>query len=90
MYTLESFGSFFIGGKKITVENQAPYQVKRSVGSEEITIDPNGQYFIESTYVQFFIPPKNKSNLLFIHGGGNTGAVWENTPTVAQAGSIIF
>lgn len=81
MYNLESFGSFFIGGRKVQIQNEACYTTKRSEASPEISINPNGEFLIESTYVQFFIPsPTNGVPLLLIHGGGNTGAVWENTP----------
>lgn len=81
MYKLKKFGSFFVGGRKVKITEETPYKVKRGSDSNEMTIDPNGEFIIESAYVQFFIPENtNDAAILFIHGGGQTGAVWESIP----------
>ncbi len=79
MYTVESFGSFYIGGRAVHIENQPTKRIKRN---QDVTVevDPNGDYVIEAIYVQYFLPKDYKTVCVLIHGGGHTGAVWENTP----------
>jgi pimeloyl-ACP methyl ester carboxylesterase len=81
MITLRKTGSFFVGGRSISVTGQTPYQVRlSSTGTREY--DPNGTYWIEGAYVQYFLQaePRYEVPLVLMHGGGLTGAMWEDTP----------
>jgi pimeloyl-ACP methyl ester carboxylesterase len=73
--TLQSQGSFFVGGRKVTADGV--YDGTASV------FPPNaGQTFwVDHMYVQYQIP-LNPSRLpvVLVHGGGGTGRVWESTP----------
>lgn len=79
MFTLKKFGSFTVPGRKIQIANQPLKTIQRNK-DVSIEIDPNGEYSIENMYVQYFIPPAASCSVIFIHGGGLTGAIWENTP----------
>lgn len=79
MYTLKKFGSFIIPGRKIEITNQPTKIVKRNE-NVSVEINPNGEYVIESMYVQYFIPVQTLFSVILVHGGGQTGAIWENTP----------
>lgn len=79
MYSLSDFGSFYLGGRIVEVKGKPPETVRRNKDMQ-ITVDPNGHYLIEAIYVQYFIPESCKDIYLLIHGGGHTGAIWENTP----------
>jgi len=72
-------GSFYIGGKTIKVENQQ-IEIAQRNENVSIAIDINGDYAIESIYVQYFIPQRFREIFIMIHGGGHTGSIWENTP----------
>ncbi len=77
-YTIAKLGSFYVGGRDISIKNKPPQLVKRNE-QMTITIDPNGDYSIESMYVQYFIPEHADKKCILLHGGGHTGAVWETT-----------
>jgi pimeloyl-ACP methyl ester carboxylesterase len=74
-------GSFYAGGRPIEITGQEPRQVAftRSAVFEH---NPNGQYYVEQAYVQYFIPEQLVSDcpIVLLHGGGFTGAMWEATP----------
>lgn len=81
MYQLKDFGSFYVSGRKIVLENQPPKITWRSRGVPPMEIEVNGDYLIDQGYVQYFIPEhENHLPIILIHGGGHTGAVWETTP----------
>lgn len=75
-------GSFFIGGRAIATSGKPLRRVTYSAAFAGIEYDPNGHYWIEQAYVQYFIPARRRFELplLLVHGGGLTGACWENTP----------
>ncbi len=75
-------GSFYIGGEPIEITGKQPIPVKFSDTTPEFINDPNGTHFIGQAYVQYFIPEHPKSNIpiVFIHGGGMCGSIWETTP----------
>src|ERR1700744_4079681 len=81
MITLRKTGSFFVGGRRVSVTGQTPYQVTLS-STETREYDPNGTYWIEAAYVQYFLQaaPRYEVPLVLMHGGGLTGAMWEDTP----------
>lgn len=78
---LAGMGSFHAGGRGVTIEGEPP-RTARFTATASVTYDPNGQFAIEQCYVQWFHPesPRAPRPLLFVHGGGLTGACWETTP----------
>lgn len=81
MITLRKTGSFFVGGRSVSVSGRTPYRVTLSSTSTR-DYDPNGTYWIEAAYVQYFLQatPRYAVPLVLMHGGGLTGAMWEDTP----------
>lgn len=79
---IDEMGSFFVGGRKVRVEGLERREVRFSPGGTPLKIDPNGDYWIEQMYVQYFHPSSDHPRLpiLLWHGGGSTGASWETTP----------
>lgn len=86
MITLKEFGSFYLPGRKIiTPENYSiTYDIVKDYTPDFLKPEkPKAfEYIIEQAYVQYFIPERNpaKPPIILIHGGGQTGSVWENTP----------
>mgnify|MGYP000143250640 CR=1 FL=1 len=78
-FSLQDFGSFYLDGRSISVTGEPIERVQRNDGVA-IEIDPNGDYSIESSYVQFFLPINYHHIYILIHGGAHTGAIWETTP----------
>ncbi|WP_025601036.1 alpha/beta fold hydrolase [Burkholderia sp. WSM2230] len=81
MITLSRTGSFFVGGRPVTVTGRAPYRVTLSSTSNR-DFNPNGTFWIEAAYVQYFLQatPRYSVPLVLVHGGGLTGSMWEDTP----------
>ena len=84
---IERQGSYFVGGRDITLEGIPG--VKLPSG---ITLEQNGQFLVESTYVNFQVPAARRSrhSLVMVHGGGHTGAVYESTPDGREGWSTRF
>lgn len=80
-YQLKDFGSFYLAGKTILVEGEPIKEVYRNKDFPNLQIDVNGDYVIEQAYVQYYIPIASTKRLpvIFVHGGGHTGSVWEMT-----------
>lgn len=78
---LASMGSYTVGGRAVTVEGERSRRIALSAGLE-IDYDPNGRFWIEQAYVQYFEPRTRRLALplVLIHGGGLTGSAWETTP----------
>ncbi len=78
---LASIGSFFAGGRPVTVAGQAAQTIRFSAQAA-IEHDPNGTFHVEQAYVQSFVPEDaaGRSPLVLVHGGCLTGAMWETTP----------
>ncbi len=78
---LSRFGSYFAGGRRVTVSGQKPRTIRFSAQAG-IEHDPNGTYWIEQAYVQFFEPAGSEGRppIVLVHGGCLTGAMWETTP----------
>ena len=81
MITLRDFGSFHVGGRKIVVEGM-PERSIPVTKDVTLTSDPNGDYWIEQAYVQYFLPAELRLQLplLLLHGGGLAGTCFETTP----------
>lgn len=78
--TLAGFGSYFAGGRLVTVAGEAPRPIRFSAQAG-IEHDPNGTFHIEQAYVQHFTPAgPARVPLVLVHGGCLTGAMWETTP----------
>jgi pimeloyl-ACP methyl ester carboxylesterase len=80
--TLRDMGSFHIGGRTVEINGEPVREVMLSPGGMPLRLDPNGQYLVESMYVQYFLPEQRKGKypLLLWHGGGLTGVTYESTP----------
>lgn len=78
---LADMGSFHVGGRVVKVAGRPTIQARLSADST-VEHDPNGEFWIEQSYVQYFIPRKQSVPVpvLLVHGGGLTGACWETTP----------
>lgn len=79
--SLERFGSFFIGGRRLSIKNRPLQRVFRNRDFPSLELDVNGEYVIDQAYVQFFEPVHAHPNpIVLIHGGGHAGTIWEHTP----------
>ncbi|OZI32075.1 hypothetical protein CAL29_30020 [Bordetella genomosp. 10] len=78
---LADFGSFFVGGRTVRIEGKEARAIKFTQ-TASFHYDPNGTYHVEQAYVQYFIPARQRHPLpiVMLHGGGMTGAMWEQTP----------
>lgn len=81
---IQEQGSFFVGGRSI----KAPGEYDPTVD----TMSDVGQTFlVDRLYAQFQIPIHPRAlPLVFIHGGGGTGAVWESTPDGREGFQTLF
>lgn len=79
---LEAVRGFHIGGAIVTREGLPPREMQTIVGNPLRQIDPNGHYAVGQLYAQHFVQvqPVSPYPLHFWHGGGLTGACWEDTP----------
>jgi pimeloyl-ACP methyl ester carboxylesterase len=81
MIELSDMGSFFVGGRALVTSGRPIVTIALSTDAR-YEHDPNGTHWVECAYVQYFLPsrPRFATPVLLVHGGGCTGAVWENTP----------
>ncbi|MGF7159655.1 pimeloyl-ACP methyl ester carboxylesterase [Rhodoligotrophos appendicifer] len=79
--TLSDMGSYMVGGNPIEITGR-PLERFAFSSSYTNTVDPNGRYWANHCYVQYFVPePKlHPIPLVLVHGGGLTGSSWETTP----------
>jgi hypothetical protein len=79
---LRGMGSFHVGGRIAEVSGKQVREIVRIPGGPPSKLDPNGQFMVEQTYVQYFLPRnrKGKLPLLMWHGAGYTGVTYETTP----------
>lgn len=78
---IAAMGSFFAGGRTVTVEGQPPRLIEMSRDMPAYRFDPNGSYAIDHAYVSYVLPADtDRPPVVFVHGGGMTGACWETTP----------
>ncbi|MGE0314005.1 MAG: hypothetical protein AB7P21_20540 [Lautropia sp.] len=77
---LADIGSFHAGGRRHRIDGEPTADIAIAPGLT-LPHDPNGDYLIESCYVQYFIPARPTGEpCLLIHGGGLSGTCWETTP----------
>jgi len=89
--SLRGLGSFFIGGRIAEVHGLP----KSWIGNSKTDLyecDPNGLYWVEQMYVQYAFPKEKLCHypIIFWHGGGMTGSVWESTPDERPGWKNIF
>lgn len=83
--TIAQQGSFFVGGRK--VKGPGVYDPTKSTANT----NEGNTFWIEQMYVQYQIPVNaRKYPLVFVHGGGGTGRVWETTPDGREGFQSIF
>lgn len=80
-FTLAAMGSYVVGGRRVEITGAVPVEIALSRDFHP-TVDPNGHYWVESAYVQYFVPAARNGlpPVLLVHGGGLTGSCWETTP----------
>ncbi|MBW9116439.1 alpha/beta fold hydrolase [Rhizobium cauense] len=70
------------GGHRVRISGEPCEDISFSAGFSDYRYDPNGEYWIEQSYVQYFIPHQQRLALpvVLVHGGGLTGSCWETHP----------
>ncbi len=81
-FTAKAIGGFHIGGRMVELSGLPTYRARIAKAAPEFEIDPNGRFAIEQMYVQYTLlaEPSFPYPVLMWHGGGQTGATWEDTP----------
>lgn len=81
MTPIARFGSFYAGGRPLELDGK-PVSEIWFTDTASLSYDPNGRYHIEQAYVQYFEPVEMSCPLpvVFLHGGGMAGTMWEQTP----------
>lgn len=79
-------GAFHIGGREVELAGLPVRELLMAEGGQPVRIDPNGRYWVEQMYAQYFLadPDRGLPPIVFWHGGGMTGATWETTPDGRQ------
>lgn len=82
--SLRGFGSFFVGGNVAEVTNAPVAKLEHE--NETMSWPQSGHFSVGQLYVQVFLSQlkKHAETILFMHGGGLTGAQWEMTPDGRQ------
>jgi len=85
-------GSFHIGGRTVTLSGLPERDIVLVPGAAPFRIDPNGDFQADQMYVQYVIhaEPRARYPILFWHGGGFSGAVWETKPDGAPGWQQYF
>ena len=87
---LADWGSFHVGGRAVTLSGRATQSV-RFTSSVTFEWDPNGLYHFDHAYVQYMIPAgATRLPIVFMHGGGLSGSMWETTPDGRPGWSRLF
>lgn len=75
-------GSFHIGGREVKLSGLPNRQITFTANAAPLDVNPNGDFEVEQTYVQYvrLAKPTAPYPVLLIHGGGLTGANWETKP----------
>lgn len=89
---IAKLGSFFVGGHSQSLSG-LPLTQSRFVKNGPLReVDPNGDFETGQMYVQYYHLAQPRLNLpvLLWHGGGMTGASWENTPDGREGWLHLF
>lgn len=87
---LAGWGSFHAGGRIVEISGKAGRPIRYTSG---VTADwdPNGRYRFGQAYVQYLIPADaTRPPVLFQHGGGLSGTMWETTPDGRPGWAQLF
>lgn len=79
---LRAVRGFHVGGERVELRGLPVTEAAAMPGGPVRRSDPNGHYQVGQAYVQHFqlAAPKGRLPILLWHGGGLTGACWEDTP----------
>jgi len=82
MLRLKDIGHFYVSGLPFDLKGQATERIAFTKDVAAFEYNPNGRYMIGQAYVQYFLQekPKHALPILFQHGGGFSGSMWETTP----------
>lgn len=80
--SLQTFGSFFVGGHKAETIDQTLEEYVLAPNGVPVAINPNGTTSVGQMYVQYLLGDTgmHQAPVVFCHGGSMTGTVWESTP----------
>ncbi|MFC3338370.1 alpha/beta fold hydrolase [Paracandidimonas soli] len=83
---LKAIHGYFIGGELRRLETFPDRLISLATNEAPALSSANGDYVLGQIYVQHYQPcaPRYESPLLLWHGGGLTGACWENPPGGGQ------
>jgi pimeloyl-ACP methyl ester carboxylesterase len=89
---VSEIGSFYVGGESVRLEGLPARGRISTPGGPIHPVDPNGEIMAGQMYVQYvrLAKPKSSVPLLMWHGGGMTGANWENTPDGRPGWQMFF
>lgn len=89
---IASFGSYHIGGRKVTIEGSDLRHISFWPGGPPVDYDPNGDFQAGQMYVQYvdLVDPVLPYPVCMVHGGGATGALWESTQDGRPGWSFRF
>lgn len=90
--SLRAIRGFHVGGQIVHLDGQARLEMQTITGNPLRTIDPNGHYAVGQLYAQHFeqAVPTLPHPLHLWHGGGLTGACWEDTPDGRPGWALWF
>lgn len=87
---LADWGSFHVGGRIVEIAGRA-IETVRFTSSVTFDWNPNGRYHVDHAYVQYMIPAgATRPPVLFQHGGGLSGTMWETTPDGRPGWARLF
>lgn len=89
---ISEIGSFFAGGKTVTLKDQPQQQVQVARNGPTRLVDLNGDYVTGQCYIQYVrhSTPLFDEPVMFWHGGAMTGATWETTPDGRPGWQMFF
>ncbi len=90
--SVQDLGGYHIGGNEVQLKGLPVEEKALTPGGPVRKLDPNGEFEAGQMYVQYvhLESPKAKYPLLLWHGGGLTGATWENTPDGRDGWQMYF
>lgn len=79
---IDDVGGFHVGGKAVVLEGMPIEEQTFTNGMKPIKVDPNGTFVTGQMYVGYvkLAEPVSDYPILMWHGGGMTGATWQDKP----------
>lgn len=89
---VKEIGSYYVGGKTITLSNLPAREITYSPGSPTVRVEQNGDFIAGQMYVHYtrLEKPLAKYPMLMWHGGGMTGVNWETKPDGKPGWEMFF